>query len=208
MDVGERDWVHRCPERRPPVDHTEDGEHEERAADTMPEECGMRPLAGALAEIQERNERRIRDQLFTEWTVENDVPEGDVRRLLAALGQAMNWVPREEHGRFAAMLRKGDAIGGCTQEHQEKTAPPRRHWTAGHLRAALAGVPDDTLIVVNTEDPQHGDLVEEWAIYGAGYGRIDWGDGYGMEQDEAFGLSCRLTEEFRVKPKRPRKFSE
>lgn len=187
---------------------TEDGEHEERAASAMPVEYRAHPLAAAIAEIRERNEWRIRAQLFTEWTVENDVSEGDVRRLLAALGQAMSWVPHEEHGRLAAMLRKGDAIGGCTQEHQEKTAPPRRHWTAGQLRAALAGVPDDTLIVVNTEDPQDSGMAEEWAIYSAGYGRIDWGDGYGMEQDEAFGLSCRLTDDFRVKPDRPRKSSE
>jgi hypothetical protein len=83
--------------------------------------------------------------------------------------------------------------------------PPLGHWTAGELRAALAGVPDDTPVVVTTEDPQHDDMAEEWAICSAGYGRIDWGDGYGLERDQALGLNCRIAGEFRIKPDRPRK---
>jgi hypothetical protein len=82
------------------------------------------------------------------------------------------------------------------------TAKP---WTAGELRAALEGVPDDTPIVVNTDDPKYDDMVEEWAIYSAGYGRVDWGDGYGLERDQAFGLNCHFADEVRVKPNRPRK---
>jgi hypothetical protein len=82
---------------------------------------------------------------------------------------------------------------------------PAEHWTAGQLRAAIADVPDDALIVVNTPDPEHDDMIEEWAICGAGYGTIGWGDGYGLERDQAFGLTCRAADEFRVKPDRPRK---
>jgi hypothetical protein len=67
---------------------------------------GQDPLAAALGEVRERNEWRIRVQLFTEWTVENDAPEGDVRRLLAALEHAMTWVPHEERGHLAELLRK------------------------------------------------------------------------------------------------------
>jgi hypothetical protein len=48
-------------------------------------------------------------------------------------------------------------------------------------------------------------MAEEWAIYSADYGRVDWGDGYGLERDQAFGLNCRFVDEFRVKPDRPRK---
>lgn len=46
-------------------------------------------------------------------------------------------------------------------------------------------------------------MVEEWAIYTVGYGIVNWGDGYGVERDQAFGLSCRFVDEFRVKPDRP-----
>jgi hypothetical protein len=77
-----------------------------------------------------------------------------------------------------------------------------RPWTAGQLRQALEGVPDDTVIVVNTDDPRYPDMVEEHTIYEAGYGRVDWGDGHGMERDQAFGLNCHFADEFRVKPDR------
>jgi hypothetical protein len=81
----------------------------------------------------------------------------------------------------------------------------RTTMTAGELRAALDGIPDDTPVVVNTQDPNYADMVEEWAIDNAGYGTINWGDGYGPERDQAFGLNCRFVDEFRVKPDRPRK---
>jgi hypothetical protein len=80
----------------------------------------------------------------------------------------------------------------------EKPGP----WTAGQLRKALEGIPDDTLIVVNTDDPQNPGIAEEHTIHGAGYGRVDWGDGYGLERDEAFGLNCHFADDFRVKPDR------
>ncbi len=40
-------------------------------------------LAAELAAIRERNEDRIRVRAYTEHTVEHEVAEGDVRRLLA-----------------------------------------------------------------------------------------------------------------------------
>lgn len=79
-------------------------------------------------------------------------------------------------------------------------------WTAGQLRKALEGVPDDTLVVVNTDDLQYPDMfVEEHTIHDAGYGQVDWGDGYGLERDQAFGLTCHLADDFRTKPDRPRR---
>lgn len=86
-----------------------------------------------------------------------------------------------------------------------RSSAPGGYGTAGELRAALAGVPDDTPIVVNTPDPQYDDMAEEWVIRSAGYGQIGWGDGYGLERDQAFGLNCRPAGDFRVKPARPRK---
>lgn len=42
-------------------------------------------LTAALEEIRTRNEWRITFHRYTDYTVEHDVPEGDVRRLLGAL---------------------------------------------------------------------------------------------------------------------------
>jgi hypothetical protein len=42
-------------------------------------------LPAVLAEYRDRNEWRIEYHRYTPYTVEHDVPEGDVRRLLAAL---------------------------------------------------------------------------------------------------------------------------
>ena len=42
-------------------------------------------LSRGLEEIRARNEERIAFYRYTEYTVEHDVAEGDVRRLLAAL---------------------------------------------------------------------------------------------------------------------------
>jgi hypothetical protein len=47
------------------------------------------PLSAALEEIRKRNEDRIRFYRLTEYTVEHDVAEGDVRRLLKALEAAL-----------------------------------------------------------------------------------------------------------------------
>lgn len=63
--------------------------------------------------------------------------------------------------------------------------------TVGQLRAALDGFADDTPLIVNAEVPQDSEFVDEQVITSVGFGRIDWGDGHGPEQDTVLGLSCR-----------------
>jgi Family of unknown function (DUF6225) len=80
-----------------------------------------------------------------------------------------------------------------------------RAWTAGQLRAALAGLPDDAVVIVNAASID-GDFCEEQIITGAGYGQIDWGDGYGLEQGTVFGVDCEFPtsdEEAAYSPRRP-----
>src|SRR6266545_3134240 len=48
-------------------------------------------LPAALTEIRERNEDRIRFYRYIEATVETDVAEGDVRRLLTAVDKALEF---------------------------------------------------------------------------------------------------------------------
>lgn len=47
-------------------------------------------LSAELAAIRHRNEGRIEFYRYTEYTVEHDVAEGDVRRLLAAVDATLN----------------------------------------------------------------------------------------------------------------------
>jgi len=54
------------------------------------------PLSAVLAEVRARNEDRVRFYAYTEYTVERDVAEGDVRRLLAALDAALALHVRQE----------------------------------------------------------------------------------------------------------------
>ncbi|HMH92367.1 MAG TPA: hypothetical protein VK586_14935 [Streptosporangiaceae bacterium] len=68
-------------------------------------------LSAVLAEIKARNEWRIEYHAYTPWTVEHDVPEGDVRRLLAALEAALR--AADGWKRFAA---EGDAQDECADE--------------------------------------------------------------------------------------------
>jgi hypothetical protein len=79
-------------------------------------------------------------------------------------------------------------------------------WTAGRLRQVLAGVPDDTVIVVNTDDPHYpNEFVEQHTIHDAGYGQVDWGDGYGLERSQSFGLICHVADGIEERPDRPPK---
>lgn len=83
---------------------------------------------------------------------------------------------------------------------------PNRIATVGQLRAALAGIPDDTPLVVNAADLTSPDVVDEQVITGTGFGTVDWGDGYGLEPDNVFALNCDLVmpgEDVRRKPARP-----
>lgn len=80
--------------------------------------------------------------------------------------------------------------------------------TVGELRTALECVPDDTPLLVNAEDTQDPEFLDEQFIESAGFGRVDWGDGYGLEQDAFFGLNCRTASwteisEIRNRPNRP-----
>jgi hypothetical protein len=80
----------------------------------------------------------------------------------------------------------------------------RAAWTARQLKAALAGIPEDTPLVVNAVDANYPDLADEQVIVGAGFGTVDWGDGYGPEPDGVLGLDCEIPEGLlRIKPDRP-----
>jgi hypothetical protein len=79
-------------------------------------------------------------------------------------------------------------------------------WTVGQLRAALAAIPDDTPLVVNAVDTSAPDFADEQVLVGAGFGTVNWGDGYGPEPDTFFGLDCEMPERLlRKKPDRPRR---
>jgi hypothetical protein len=67
-------------------------------------------------------------------------------------------------------------------------------WTVGTLRSALAGIPDDTPLVISAADVDDPDFAIEQVITGAGFGTIDCGDGYGPEQSKVFGLGCAIPE--------------
>ena len=80
----------------------------------------------------------------------------------------------------------------------------RAAWTAGQLKAALAAIPDDTPLAVNAVDPGDPDCADEQVIVSAGFGTVDWGDGYGPEPDGIFGLNCEIPEGYlRERPDRP-----
>lgn len=70
----------------------------------------------------------------------------------------------------------------------------QRAWTVGALRAAITGLPDDTLLIVNAPDFTDPDFVTEQVITSAGFGTVDWGDGYGPEQSKVFGLECEIPD--------------
>ncbi len=79
-------------------------------------------------------------------------------------------------------------------------------WTVGQLKAALAAIPDDTPLVVNAVDTSAPEFADEQVVAGAGFGTVNWGDGYGPERDVFFGLDCEMPEGLlRTKPDRPRR---
>jgi len=98
----------------------------------------------------------------------------------------------------------------CTEHGDDgcATCKPamRAALTAGQLKAALAAVPDDTQLVVNVADPTDPATCDEQVIVGAGFGTVDWGDGYGPERSPLFGLDCEWPEDLLwTKPDRPRR---
>jgi hypothetical protein len=79
-------------------------------------------------------------------------------------------------------------------------------WTAGQLKAALAEIPDGTPLVAWSADADEPDVAEEQLITRAGFGTVDWGDGYGPEADTYFGLECEIPGALlRTRPDRPRR---
>ena len=58
-----------------------------------------------------------------------------------------------------------------------------RQWTAGELRAALDGVPDNTPVEVAVPDAPDGDAEDTYVVTGLGYGQVDWADGRGLLED-------------------------
>lgn len=82
----------------------------------------------------------------------------------------------------------------------------RAAWSVGQLREALAAIPDDTPLVVNAVDTSDPEAADEQVVTGAGFGTVNWGDGYGFERDTLFGLDCEMPEALlRSKPDRPRR---
>jgi hypothetical protein len=82
---------------------------------------------------------------------------------------------------------------------------PNRIATVGQLRAALEGIPDDTPLIVNAADMTNPEFCDEQVITSTGFGLVNWGDGYGLEPDNVFGLNCDpvAAEDVRRKPVRP-----
>jgi hypothetical protein len=83
---------------------------------------------------------------------------------------------------------------------------PNRVATVGQLRTALEGIPDDTPLAVNTDYPGNPELCDPQVITSTGFGRVDWGDGYGLEPDNVFALNCHVAapgEDLLRKPIRP-----
>lgn len=79
-------------------------------------------------------------------------------------------------------------------------------WTTGQLKAALAGVPDDTPLVANVADPGDPNVADEQVITGAGFGTVNWGDGYGPERSPLFALELHIPEGYlQTRPDRPRR---
>jgi len=82
----------------------------------------------------------------------------------------------------------------------------REAWTVGQLKAALSAIPDDTPLMVRAVDASDPEFADEQVVVGAGFGTVDWGDGYGPEPDTLFGLECEVSEALlRTKPARPRR---
>ena len=65
---------------------------------------------------------------------------------------------------------------------------PNRVATAGQLRAALEGIPDDTRLLATAVYPGEPGFVDERVIRFA-----DRGEGHGLEPDTLFTLECHIA---------------
>lgn len=70
-------------------------------------------VTALLDVIRERNEERIRFSRYTDWTVEHDVAEGDVRRLLAVADVLLAALERHQH---KITDSKGTICAGCLND--------------------------------------------------------------------------------------------
>jgi cytosine/adenosine deaminase-related metal-dependent hydrolase len=82
----------------------------------------------------------------------------------------------------------------------------RRAFTAGQLRAAIADLADDAPVLVHVATDED-DVADDQIIVSAGYGEIDWADGYGAEPDPIFALECEwcTRRDLHIRPTRPRR---
>lgn len=82
----------------------------------------------------------------------------------------------------------------------------RRAFTAGQLRAAIAGLDDDAPVVLHVATDED-DVADTQIVVDAGRGSIGWGDGYGLEPDPLFALQCAwpTADTLHVRPVRPRR---
>lgn len=58
-------------------------------------------------------------------------------------------------------------------------------WTVGKLRAALADLPDDLPIELDIPEDITQQFSQRYVVTGAGFGKVDWGDGKGMQPDRS-----------------------
>lgn len=70
-----------------------------------------------------------------------------------------------------------------------RTVTARPAWTVGMLRAAIAGIPDEALLVINAPDFTDPGFVVEQLVTSA-----DLADGKAPEQSRVFALHCEVPE--------------
>lgn len=74
-------------------------------------------------------------------------------------------------------------------------------WTVGQLRAALADLPDNTPLAVHAPNFNDNAVYDELVLTDAGFGTVDWGEGFGPEPSSVFALVCQPpTENLEQRP--------
>lgn len=153
----------------------------------------------------------IDDAGFAELDEFGRMPLDDLRRWLAALGEAVDVVTRT-HPTIKEMSEGHDVMSanpiartGVVSWDTVTDKTDRRAYTAGQLRDVIADLPDDTPVIVHVATNED-DVVDEQIIVDAGHGTMNWGDGYGDEPDPIFALECEWPTTFNlhIHPDRPR----